>query len=351
MPTALITGITGQDGSYLAEHLTEQGYDVYGFVRRSASKNYWRIDHLLDSNEIELIEGDLADQVSVDRAIDQTEPDEVYNLGAQSFVGTSFKQPLYTSDVNGLGVVRLLEGIRRHAPEARFYQASTSEMFGEVQESPQNEQTRFHPRSPYGVAKLFGHWATKNYREAYGLYAVSGILFNHESPRRGDEFVTRKITLNAARIKEGLSDTLRLGNLDARRDWGDAREYVTVMHTMLQQDPDSIDDYVIGTGQTQTVRECCRIAFEELGLDYEDYVVVDEEFYRPADVTQLKADASKAKDKLGWEPERSFAALIRDMVRTDLERVRRSDKYWVSPDAGLYPQSGWPETDDTGSNR
>jgi GDPmannose 4,6-dehydratase len=321
LPTALITGITGQDGSYLAEHLVDRGYDVYGLVRRSATKNYWRIEHLLD-DAITLVEGDLGEQASLDRAVRTTDPDEVYNLAAQSFVGTSFTQPLYTGDVTGLGVVRLLEAVRTHAPDARFYQASTSEMFGATTEDPQDETTRFHPRSPYAVAKLYGHWATVNYREAHDMYAVSGILFNHESPRRGEEFVTRKITLGAARIAEGQQDELRLGNLAARRDWGDARDYVRAMHAMLQQSPDDITDYVVGTGTTHTVRSCARIAFEELGLDYEEYVVVDEEFYRPAEVNVLRADPSRAAEELSWEPTTTFEEMIRDMVRTDRERVR-----------------------------
>jgi len=343
MRTAFVTGITGQDGSYLAEFLLEKDYEVYGFVRRSASKNYWRINHLLEQENLKLVEGDLSDQASISRAIQKSEPDEVYNLAAQSFVGTSFNQPLYTGDVTGLGVARILEAVRKYAPEARFYQASTSEMFGEVQETPQNEETDFHPRSPYGVAKLYGHWITVNYREAYDLYAVSGILFNHESPRRGEEFVTRKITLNAARIKEELQNELRLGNLDAKRDWGDARDYVKGMHAMLQQHSNDIDDYVLGTGSTYTVRKCCEVAFNELGLDYEDYVIIDEDFYRPAEVNVLKADPSKATEELNWTPDISFEELIRDMVNTDLKRIRRGDEYWVSPDASLQPQSSWPE--------
>lgn len=348
MSSALITGITGQDGSYLAEYLIQQGYDVYGLVRRSSSKNYWRIQYLLDNEEITLIEGDMTDQVSLNNAIMTANPDEVYNLAAQSFVGTSFKQPLYTQDVNSLGVTRLLEAIRDHAPNTRFYQASTSEMFGDVSKSPQNEETEFHPRSPYGVSKVAGHWTTVNHREAYDMYAVSGILFNHESPRRGEEFVTRKITLGAARIAEGIQDELRLGNLDASRDWGDARDYVKAIHAMLQQDHDDISDYVIGTGQSNTVRECAEIAFEELGLDYQDYVVIDEEFYRPADVHILKADNSEVIQELNWKPETTFEELIRDMVNTDLERVQRGDQYWVNTQQYTRPQSTRPNVDETG---
>lgn len=344
MPTALITGVTGQDGSYLAELLSGKGYDVYGLVRRCSTKNYWRLTHALNNNDIELVEGDLGDQVSLNRAVQQIKPDEVYNLAAQSFVGTSFNQPLYTCDVTGLGVTRLLEAVRMHAPNARFYQASTSEMFGDVSESPQNENTDFHPRSPYGVAKLFGHWSTINYREAYDMFAVSGILFNHEGPRRGEDFVTRKITLGAARIKNGGQDELRLGNLDAKRDWGDARDYVKAMHQMLQQNPNDINDYVIGTGQTHTVRHCVKVAFDELGLDYENFVVVDEEFYRPAEVHVLQADPSHAEAELDWTSETSFEDMIRDMVRTDLERIRRGDEYWINPETGLRPQSSWPES-------
>lgn len=345
MPSALITGITGQDGSYLGEYLLGEGYDVYGLIRRSASRNHWRIDGLLNQSNFELIEGDMCDGTSLIRAVSEADPDEVYNLAAQSFVGTSFKQPIYTSDVTGLGVVRLLEAVRKEAPDARFYQASTSEMFGEVEESPQNESTAFHPRSPYGVAKLYGHWATVNYRESYNMYAVSGILFNHESPRRGEEFVTRKITLGAARIKAGMQDELRLGNLDAQRDWGDAREYVSAMHQMLQQDHDDIKDYVVGTGHTQTVRECARIAFDALDLDYEDYVVVDERFYRPAEVNVLQADPSKAAEDLSWETTRRFEELITDMVHTDYERVQRNDVEWIDREAGLLPQSARPDNE------
>lgn len=344
MNSALITGVTGQDGSYLAEHLIDEGYEVYGLIRRSSTKNYWRIQHLLESDDITILEGDMTDQVSINRAVQEADPDEVYNLAAQSFVGTSFKQPLYTQDVTSLGVTRLLEAIREHTSETRFYQASTSEMFGNVSESPQNGETEFHPRSPYGIAKVAGHWTTVNHREAYDMFAVSGILFNHESPRRGEEFVTRKITLGAARIAEGKQDELRLGNLDARRDWGDARDYVKAMHLMMQQSPDNVSDYVIGTGHANTVRECARIAFDEVGLDYEDYVIVDEEFYRPAEVHTLQADISKAEDELNWKPETSFEELIQDMVRTDLKRVQRGDQYWVDTKSYTHPQSSIPSS-------
>lgn len=345
MPTALITGITGQDGSYLAEFLCDKGYDVYGLVRRSSSKHYWRIKHLLKQDSISLIEGDMIDQSSLKRAVRETNPDEVYNLAAQSFVGTSFKQPIYTQNVTGIGVTRLLEAIRSEAPNARFYQASTSEMFGEVSETPQTRETGFHPRSPYGIAKLSGHWSTVNHREAYDGYGVSGILFNHESPRRGEEFVTRKITLGAARIAEGEQEELRLGNLDARRDWGAAHDYVKAMYKMLQQDPNNIEDYVIGTGSTHTVRECVRIAFDELGLDWEDYVVVDQDFYRPAEVNILQADPSRARKELGWEPETTFEELIRNMTQTDIKRVQRGDQYWLDDSANTRPQSSIPDNE------
>lgn len=351
MATALITGVTGQDGSYLAEYLTELGYEIYGLVRRSSTKNYWRISNLLNNDSFHLIEGDLEDQVSLNHAVNDSEPDEVYNLAAQSFVGTSFKQPLYTGNVTGMGVTRILEAVRRHAPEARVYQASTSELFGEVQETPQNEGTPFHPRSPYGVAKLFGHWSTINYRESYDMYAVCGILFNHESPRRGEDFVTRKITLGAARIKEDIQEKLRLGNLDAKRDWGDARDYVTAMHKMLQQDANDLQDYVVGTGRTHTVRRCAEIAFDEIGLDYEDHVIVDEEFYRPAEVNVLQSDPSKIVEDLDWEPTITFEEMIRNMVRTDLKRVQKGDDYWISPKSNLHPQSSRPNTGLTESGR
>jgi len=318
MPTALITGITGQDGSYLAEFLLEKGYRVVGVVRRSSTTPYERIGHLVD--RIELVSADLLDQHSLVEAMAYCSPDEVYNLAAQSFVQTSWTQPVLTGEFTGLGVTRALEAVRKAAPKARFYQASSSEMFGKVVESPQRESTPFYPRSPYGVAKVYGHWITVNYRESYEMFAVSGILFNHESPRRGLEFVTRKVTDAAARIKLGTAKEVRLGNLDSRRDWGFAGDYVDAMWRMLQQDEPS--DYVIGTGETWSVRDLCRIAFEVVGLDYRDYVVQDERFFRPAEVDLLVADPSKAKEKLGWEPKVSFPELIAMMVEADLERHR-----------------------------
>ncbi len=318
MPTALITGITGQDGSYLAEFLLEKGYRVVGVVRRSSTTPYERIGHLVD--RIELVSADLLDQHSLVEAMAYCSPDEVYNLAAQSFVQTSWTQPVLTGEFTGLGVTRALEAVRKAAPKARFYQASSSEMFGKVVESPQRESTPFYPRSPYGVAKVYGHWITVNYRESYDMFAVSGILFNHESPRRGLEFVTRKVTDAAARIKLGTAKEVRLGNLESRRDWGFAGDYVDAMWRMLQQDEPS--DYVIGTGETWSVRDLCRIAFEVVGLDYRDYVVQDERFFRPAEVDLLVADPSKAKEKLGWEPKVSFPELIAMMVEADLERHR-----------------------------
>ncbi len=316
MPTALITGITGQDGSYLAELLLEKGYRVVGVVRRSSTTPYERIAHLVD--RIELVSADLLDQHSLVDAVAASNPDEVYNLAAQSFVQTSWTQPVLTGEFTGLGVTRMLEAVRKAAPRARFYQASSSEMFGKVVESPQRETTPFYPRSPYGVAKVYGHWITVNYRESYGMYAVSGILFNHESPRRGLEFVTRKVTDAAARIKLGLAREVRLGNLDARRDWGFAGDYVEAMWRMLQQD--APEDYVIGTGRTWSVRELCEIAFGAVGLDYREHVVQDERFFRPAEVDLLVADASKARSKLGWTPRVSFRELIEMMVEADLAR-------------------------------
>lgn len=319
MPLALITGITGQDGSYLAEFLLEQGYQVVGLVRRSSNPNYSRIEHLLD--KIELAQGDLTDLPSLMAVMEKYRPDEVYNLAAQSFVPASWEQPLLTTDVNAVGVTRLLEAIRRVHPTARFYQASTSEMFGQVREMPQNEQTPFHPRSPYGVSKVYGHWITVNYRESYGLFAVSGILFNHESPRRGLHFVTRKVTHGVARIKLGLANELRLGNLDAKRDWGYTGDYVRAMWLMLQQDEP--EDFVIGTGEAHSVRELCEVAFSHVGLDYRDFVVVDPKFFRPAEVNILLADPSKARAKLGWQPRVSFEELIRMMVEADLDRLQQ----------------------------
>jgi GDPmannose 4,6-dehydratase len=319
VPTALITGITGQDGSYLAEHLLAKGYRVVGVVRRSSTTPYERIAHLV--NQVELVSADLLDQTSLTDVVEATAPDEIYNLAAQSFVQTSWQQPVLTGEFTALGVTRMLEAMRKAAPKARFYQASSSEQFGKVVETPQRESTPFYPRSPYGVAKLYGHWITVNYRESFNLYAVSGILFNHESPRRGLEFVTRKITDAVARIKLGLQSELRLGNLDARRDWGFAGDYVDAMWRMLQQD--GPDDYVIGTGETYSVREFCDAAFKAVDLDYQDYVVVDEKFFRPAEVDLLVADPARAKQELGWEPSVSLPALVRMMVDADLARHQR----------------------------
>jgi GDPmannose 4,6-dehydratase len=318
--TALITGITGQDGSYLADFLLEQGYQVLGMVRRSSTVNFDRIAHLQEKEALEIVQGDLLDQMSLIDILQEYKPDEVYNLAAQSFVPTSWRQPVLTGEFTALGVTRMLDAIRGVKPEIRFYQASSSEMFGKVQEVPQNENTPFYPRSPYGVAKVYGHWITVNYRESYDLFACSGILFNHESPRRGLEFVTHKVTYGAARIKLGLADELRLGNLEARRDWGYAGDYVRAMWQMLQQDEP--DDYVIATGETHSVRRLCEVAFGCLGLNYEDYVVVDEKFYRPAEVDLLIGDCSKARHKLGWEPQVNFEELISMMVEADLEALR-----------------------------
>ena len=318
MKKALITGITGQDGSYLAEFLLEKGYDIYGLQRRSSTLSTERVDHLLEGG-VELIPGDLIDENSLIKALEETEPDEVYNLGAQSFVPTSWNQPLLTGEVTGLGVTRLLEAIRIVNPGIRFYQASSSEMFGKVRETPQTETTPFHPRSPYGVAKAYGHWITVNYRESYDMFAVSGILFNHESPRRGLEFVTRKVSFGVARIKAGIQKELRLGNLEAKRDWGFAGDFVQAMWMMLQQE--ETEDYVISTGKTNTVRMMCEIAFARVGLDYQDFVVVDPKFYRPAEVQLLLGDCTKAREKLGWQPEMNFKDLIEMMVDADVERV------------------------------
>ncbi|HET7856927.1 MAG TPA: GDP-mannose 4,6-dehydratase [Gaiellaceae bacterium] len=314
---ALITGITGQDGSYLAELLLEKGYEVFGMTRRASTENVERIGHLAD--RITLIQGDLLDPHSLVSALRTAEPAEVYNLAAQSFVPTSWNQPVLTAEFTAVGVTRMLEAIRTVDPEIRFYQASSSEMFGKVREVPQSEQTPFHPRSPYGVAKAYGHYITVNYRESYGLFAVSGMLFNHESPRRGLEFVTRKISDGVARIKLGLADELSLGNLDAERDWGFAGDYVDAMWRMLQQDEP--DDYVVAMGETHSVREFAEIAFGRVGLDWEQYVKTDPEFLRPAEVDQLVGDPSKAKRDLGWEPRHSFGDLVEMMVDADLERL------------------------------
>lgn len=317
MPTALITGITGQDGSYLAEFLLSKGYQVIGMVRRSSTVTFERIQHIQD--EMTITQGDLHDQSSLVSIIETYQPDEVYNLAAQSFVPTSWSQPVLTAEATALGVTRLLEAIRLVNPKTRFYQASSSEMFGKAREVPQRETTPFYPRSPYGVAKVYGHLITVNYRESYGMFAVSGILFNHESPRRGLEFVTRKITYGAARIKLGLAHELRLGNLEARRDWGFAGDYVAGMWMMLQQDEPQ--DFVLGTGVTHSVREFCELAFSHLGLDYRKYVVQDPRFFRPAEVDLLVADPVKAHQQLGWRPKVSFEELVRMMVEADLKCV------------------------------
>jgi len=316
MKTALITGITGQDGSYLAELLLDKGYRVIGIVRRSSTTPYERIGHLVD--RVELVSADLLDQTSLTDAFADFEIDEIYNLAAQSFVQTSWTQPVLTGEFTALGVTRMLEAMKKAAPKARFYQASSSEMFGKVVQTPQKESTPFYPRSPYGVAKVYGHWITVNYRESFGLYAVSGILFNHESPRRGLEFVTRKVTDAVARIKLGLSTEVKLGNLDSRRDWGFAGDYVDAMWRMLQQDEP--DDYVIGTGHTCSVRDLCETAFSHVGLDYQEYVKQDPKFFRPAEVDLLVADPSKASEKLGWQPKVTFKQLVEMMVDADLER-------------------------------
>jgi GDPmannose 4,6-dehydratase len=317
MKTALITGITGQDGSYLAELLLAKGYRVVGLVRRSSTLAFERIEHLVD--RIEFLSADLLDQSSLTEAVLACAPDEIYNLAAQSFVQTSWNQPVLTGEFTALGVTRMLEALKSAAPKARFYQASSSEMFGKVVESPQRESTPFYPRSPYGVAKVYGHWITVNYRESYGLYAVSGILFNHESPRRGLEFVTRKVTDAVARIKCGLATEVRLGNLDARRDWGFAGDYVDAMWRMLQAEEPR--DYVIATGSTWSVRDLCEVAFAHVGLDYRDYVVQDPKFFRPAEVDLLVGDASRAERDLGWRPTVTFEQLIGMMVDADLSRV------------------------------
>ncbi len=318
-PRALITGITGQDGAYLAEFLLTQGYEVHGMVRRSSTDTHTRITHLLD--KITLHQGDLIDQLSLVRILDKVEPTEIYNLAGQSFVPTSFEQPLLTAELTGLGVTRVLEAIRQAAALARFYQASSSEMFGSARETPQDEETPFWPRSPYGVAKVYGHFITVNYRESYGIFACSGILFNHESPRRGLEFVTRKITDSVARIKLGVQQDLKLGNLDACRDWGFAGDYVRAMWLMLQQE--TPDDYVVATGETNTVKDFCRHAFEHVDLNWEDHVQVDPKFFRPADVNALCGNPAKAHRVLDWQPEVSFPELVAMMVDADLDRVER----------------------------
>jgi GDPmannose 4,6-dehydratase len=320
MPTALITGITGQDGSYLAELLLSKGYRVVGVARRSSTVTYERIEHLLD--DITVVQGDLHDQGSLLALLEEYRPTEVYNLAAQSFVPTSWNQPALTGEITALGVTRILEAIRFVNPKIRFYQASSSEMFGKVVEVPQSETTSFYPRSPYGVAKVYGHWITVNYRESFNMFATSGILFNHESPRRGLEFVTRKITHGVARIKHGQAKELRLGNLESQRDWGFAGDYVEAMWRMLQHDQP--DNFVVGMGETHSVREFCEIAFSHVGLDYNDYVVQDERFYRPAEVDLLISNPSKVRSVLGWEPAVGFKELVTMMVDHDMERLNKS---------------------------
>ena len=316
MKSALITGITGQDGSYLAEFLLKKGYQVYGIVRRISSPNFERIQSILD--HIKIIDADLSDPLSLINAMEESEPDEIYNLAAQSFVSTSWQQAQLTGDLTALGVTRMLEAVRKVNPQAKFYQASSSEMYGKVTETPQQEQTPFYPRSPYGVAKAYGHYITVNFRESYHMFCVSGILFNHESPRRGIEFVTRKITDGVARIKTGKQDKLYLGNLEAKRDWGYAKDYVEAMWLMLQQEEP--EDFVIATGQTHSVEDFCRLAFSRAGLSFEDHVAIDKRFFRPAEVDLLLGDYSKAKEKMGWEPKTSFKDLVHIMTDADLLR-------------------------------
>ncbi len=318
MANALITGVTGQDGSYLAEFLLDKGYDVYGVVRRASTENFERIEHLRD--RVSFVQADLLDQLSLIEALEESQPDEVYNLAAQSFVPTSWKQPVLTAEFDAVGVTRLLEAVRTFDKKIRYYQASSSEMFGKVLEVPQKETTPFYPRSPYGVAKVYGHFITVNYRESYDLFACSGILFNHESPRRGLEFVTRKISDAVAHIKEGKQETLKLGNLNAERDWGFAGDYIRAMWMMLQHDEPG--DYVVATGETHSVREFARLAFEHVGLDWEKYTESDPALHRPAEVDQLIGDSSLARKVLGWQPEVDFSGLVKMMVDADLERVR-----------------------------
>ncbi len=318
MKRALITGITGQDGSYLAEFLLAKGYQVFGTIRRSSTTNFERIQHIQD--DVSLIQADLSDLTSLISAVRESQPDEVYNLAAQSFVPTSWSQPVFTGEITALGVTQMLDAIRNAKPDARFYQASSSEMFGKVQEVPQRESTPFYPRSPYGVAKVYGHWITVNYRESYNMHATSGILFNHESPRRGREFVTRKVAYTAARIKLGLSPELRIGNLDAQRDWGFAGDYVEAMWMMLQQD--TPDDYVVATGQTHTVQRLIEVAFNCVGLNWRDYTVQDPKFMRPAEVDLLIGDPSKAVKVLGWKPHVSFEQLVEMMVKSDYDKLK-----------------------------
>jgi GDPmannose 4,6-dehydratase len=321
MPNALITGITGQDGSYLADFLLEKGYNVFGMARRSSTEKFERIEHIRD--RITVLQGDLLDQYSIIHVIEQSQPDEIYNLAAMSFVPTSWTQPLLTAEFTGVGVTRMLEAVRKVDPKIKFYQASSSEMFGKVREIPQKETTPFYPRSPYGVAKVYGHFITVNYRESYGIFCVSGILFNHESPRRGLEFVTRKVTNMAARIKLGSRQKLKMGNLDAKRDWGYAGDYVRAMWLMLQAEEP--EDYVIATGESHSVRELLQIAFERVGLNWEEFVEVDPKLIRPAEVDYLIGDASKARERLGWEPEVSFQQLVEMMVDSDLSALKTAN--------------------------
>lgn len=325
---ALITGLTGQDGSYLAEFLLDKGYEVWGLVRRTSTVNFERIRHI--QNRLNILSGDLLDQSSLVSSLEQAEPDEVYNLAAQSFVPTSWGQPVHTGEATALGVTRILEAIRQVNPRIRFYQASSSEMFGRVRETPQSERTPFYPRSPYGVAKVYGHWITINYRESYDLFAVSGILFNHESPRRGLEFVTRKVTHGVAQIAVGHADELRLGNLEARRDWGFAGDYVRAMWMMLQQDEPG--DYVVGTGVSHSVRDLVESAFQHCGLDWRDYVVQDQRFMRPAEVDHLVADPTLSRERLGWAPDVDFNGLVQMMVDSDLERLKKEEASGVASD-------------------
>lgn len=318
---ALITGISGQDGAYLAQHLLSLGYQVYGLLARRSTPTTWRLEYLNVLDQVTLIDGDLTDMASIVRALLECKPDEIYNLGAQSFVATSWAQPILTANATGMGALNILEAVRQVCPEAKFYQASTSELFGKAQETIQSETTPFYPRSPYGVSKLFAHWSTINYRESFGIFGCCGILFNHESPLRGIEFVTRKVTDAVARIKLGKQKELRLGNIDAMRDWGFSGDYVKAMHLMLQQDKP--DDYVIATGRTASVRDMCRLAFEYVGLDYQDYVVIDPKFYRQAEVDRLLGNPAKAKRVLNWQAETTLEELVTMMVDADLERVKK----------------------------
>ena len=318
---ALITGLSGQDGAYLAQHLLSLGYQVYGLLARRSTPTTWRLEYLNVLDKVTLIDGDLTDMASIVRALLECKPDEIYNLGAQSFVATSWAQPILTANATGMGALNILEAVRQVCPEAKFYQASTSELFGKAQETIQSETTPFYPRSPYGVSKLFAHWSTINYRESFGIFGCCGILFNHESPLRGIEFVTRKVTDAVARIKLGKQKELRLGNIDAMRDWGFSGDYVKAMHLMLQQDRP--DDYVIATGRTASVRDMCRLAFEYVGLDYQDYVVIDPKFYRQAEVDRLLGNPAKAKRVLNWQAETTLEELVTMMVDADLERVKK----------------------------